>query len=92
MITIPTFEAVEAVCIIGSDSRFNACIASSSDQHGKKRNDIPSINFITVGERGVVRIWKSDRYLSLIGTDCNALITLLYIFLLFSSILSSTPH
>ncbi|XP_019186859.1 PREDICTED: transducin beta-like protein 3 [Ipomoea nil] len=63
MITIPIFEAVEAVCIIGSDSRFNACIASSSDQHGKKRNDIPSINFITVGERGVVRIWKSDRAL-----------------------------
>ncbi|KAG5585072.1 hypothetical protein H5410_045506 [Solanum commersonii] len=32
-----------------------------SVETAKKRSDVPSINFITVGERGLLRIWSSDR-------------------------------
>ncbi|XP_059297908.1 protein TORMOZ EMBRYO DEFECTIVE-like, partial [Lycium ferocissimum] len=63
--TIPTLESVETVCIIGSESPFAACLASSKHPQAKKRSDVPSINFITVGERGLVRIWSSDRALCL---------------------------
>ncbi|KAH0737203.1 hypothetical protein KY290_035908 [Solanum tuberosum] len=63
--TIPTLESVETVCIIGSESPFSACLASSKHPQAKKRSDVPSINFITVGERGLVRIWSSDRALCL---------------------------
>ncbi|XP_059305449.1 protein TORMOZ EMBRYO DEFECTIVE-like isoform X1 [Lycium ferocissimum] len=63
--TIPTLESVETVCIIGSESPFAACLASSKHPQAKKSSDVPSINFITVGERGLVRIWSSDRALCL---------------------------
>ncbi|CAH9146703.1 unnamed protein product [Cuscuta epithymum] len=70
MITIPTFEALEAVCLIGPDSPFNACFASSAHPV-KKRSGVPSINFVTVGERGVVRIWNSDRGLCIFEQKCS---------------------
>ncbi|RAL38806.1 unnamed protein product [Cuscuta campestris] len=69
--TIPTSEALEAVCIIRPDSPFNVCFASSTDQHAKKRSDIPSLHFITVGERGVVRIWNSNRALCIFEQKCS---------------------
>ncbi|XP_016511982.2 protein TORMOZ EMBRYO DEFECTIVE [Nicotiana tabacum] len=65
MTTIPMFESLEALCIIGPESPFAACLASLTYPQTKKRNDVPSINFITVGERGLVRIWSSDRALCL---------------------------
>ncbi|MCD7457072.1 hypothetical protein HAX54_034058 [Datura stramonium] len=65
MTTIPMFESVEAVCIIGPESSFAASLASSTYPQTKKRSDVPSINFITVGERGLVRIWSADRALCL---------------------------
>lgn len=63
--TIPTLESVETVCIIGPESPFAACLASSKHPQAEKRSDVPSINFITVGERGLVQIWSSDRALCL---------------------------
>ncbi|XP_060204098.1 protein TORMOZ EMBRYO DEFECTIVE [Lycium barbarum] len=65
MTTIPMFESLEAVCIIGPESPFAASLASSTNPQTKKRSDVPSINFITVGERGLVRIWSADRALCL---------------------------
>ncbi|KZV38388.1 transducin beta-like protein 3 [Dorcoceras hygrometricum] len=55
--TVPTYEAVEAVCIIDSASPFASCLSSSVKEHGKNFSHVP---FITVGERGIVRIWNSD--------------------------------
>ncbi|KAK4351097.1 hypothetical protein RND71_030410 [Anisodus tanguticus] len=65
MTTIPMFESLEAVCIIGPESPFAASLASSTNPQTKKRSDVPAINFITVGERGLVRIWSADRALCL---------------------------
>lgn len=63
MTTIPMFESLEALCIIGPESPFAASLSSLTYLQTKKRSDVPSINFITVGERGLVRIWSADRYL-----------------------------
>lgn len=65
MTTIPMFESLEAVCIIGPESPFSASLSSLTYPQTKKRSDVPSINFITVGERGLVRIWSADRALCL---------------------------
>ncbi|TKY55206.1 Transducin beta protein 3 [Spatholobus suberectus] len=54
--TVITNEAVEAVCVIGAGSSF----ASSLDQqNAKKRDGSQTFYFVTVGERGIVRIWNS---------------------------------
>lgn len=65
MTTIPMFESLEAVCIIGPESPFAASLSSSTYPQTKKRSDVPAINFTTVGERGLVRIWSADRALCL---------------------------
>lgn len=59
--TVPTYESLEAVCVISKGSPFASCLASLSQRFSKKRNDLPQVHFITVGERGIVRIWSSDR-------------------------------
>ncbi|KAG4932676.1 hypothetical protein JHK87_046678 [Glycine soja] len=56
--TVITNEAVEAVCVIGAGSPF----ASSLDlyqQNAKIHDGSEIFYFITVGERGIVRIWNS---------------------------------
>lgn len=58
-VTVPTYEAVESICVIGSVSPFASYIASSS-KGAKKLDSSSAIYFTTVGERGIVRIWKSD--------------------------------
>lgn len=58
--TVPTYEALEAVCVIHPESPFASSLALLLEQFSKKRNGLPQIHFITVGERGVVRIWNSD--------------------------------
>ncbi|GFQ03363.1 transducin beta-like protein 3 [Phtheirospermum japonicum] len=57
--TVPTYEALEAVCALDSASPFVSCLSSIIQKKGKKINS-SSIQFITVGERGIVRIWNSD--------------------------------
>ncbi|KAG5584233.1 hypothetical protein H5410_044667 [Solanum commersonii] len=47
------------------EAPFSACLASSKHPQAKKRSDVPSVNFITVGERGLLQIWSSDRALCL---------------------------
>ncbi|ESW27427.1 hypothetical protein PHAVU_003G200800 [Phaseolus vulgaris] len=56
--TIITNEAVEAVCVIGSSSPFTSSL-HSYEQDTKKRGGSQTFYFITVGERGIVRIWNS---------------------------------
>ncbi|XP_014490616.1 transducin beta-like protein 3 isoform X2 [Vigna radiata var. radiata] len=56
--TVITNEAVEAVCVIDSSSPFASSLHSYK-QDAKKRSGSKAFYFITVGERGIVRIWNS---------------------------------
>ena len=57
--TIPTYEMIEAVSFIGSGSELMACLGvEPANIHGKTDG-----YFLTVGERGVVRIWSLERYI-----------------------------
>lgn len=58
--TVLTYEAVESVCVIHSATPFASCLESYNQQSGKDRG-VQGIFFITVGERGIVRIWNSER-------------------------------
>ncbi|KAF5810790.1 putative transcription factor WD40-like family [Helianthus annuus] len=51
--SIPTNEAIEAVCVIGTTTSFALCLQS------KKTGDKSAVQFLTVGEHGIVRIWNS---------------------------------
>ncbi|TVU15947.1 hypothetical protein EJB05_39491 [Eragrostis curvula] len=54
--TIPTYEMIEAVSFIGLDSEFLACLGiKPANMHGKTDG-----YFLTVGERGIVRIWSLE--------------------------------
>ncbi|KAL3653806.1 hypothetical protein CASFOL_003487 [Castilleja foliolosa] len=57
--TVPTYEALEAVCAIDSASPFASGLSSITQKNGKNTNS-SSNQFITVGERGIVRIWNSE--------------------------------
>ncbi|KAL6508954.1 hypothetical protein OROHE_021513 [Orobanche hederae] len=59
-ITVPTYEALESVCAFGSASPFVSCLSSFAQKNGKETLNSYSIQFVTVGERGVVQIWNSD--------------------------------
>ncbi|KAJ1439067.1 WD40/YVTN repeat-like-containing domain superfamily [Sesbania bispinosa] len=56
--TVITNEAVEAVCIIGAGSPFASSL-DSYRQNAKKHASSQALYFVTVGERGIVRIWSS---------------------------------
>ncbi|KAA3486582.1 transducin beta-like protein 3 [Gossypium australe] len=58
--TIPTYEVLEAVCIVYSGSRFASSVGAFLQQSGKKKSRSTGIYFITAGERGIVRIWTSE--------------------------------
>ncbi|KAG8381676.1 hypothetical protein BUALT_Bualt06G0146300 [Buddleja alternifolia] len=57
--TVPTYEALEAVCAFDSASPFISALSSFIEKQGKNISS-SSIQFMTVGERGIVRIWNSD--------------------------------
>lgn len=59
--TIPTYEMIEAVSFIGSGSELLACLGIELANIKEKATGY----FLTVGERGVVRIWCLERYISL---------------------------
>ncbi|KAF5736320.1 transducin beta-like protein 3 [Tripterygium wilfordii] len=56
--TIPTYEVLEAICVINSGTHF----ASSLDKHNQLtgKNGGSGLYFISVGERGIVRVWYSE--------------------------------
>ncbi|XP_023512801.1 transducin beta-like protein 3 [Cucurbita pepo subsp. pepo] len=57
--TVLTYEVLEAVLVIKSGSDFASCVGSLS-QKRKETSVSSEIYFITVGERGVVRLWSSE--------------------------------
>lgn len=59
--TIATYEVLEAVTAVSSGTPFASFVASLDQKKSKKKeSDSQGTYFITVGERGVVRIWKSE--------------------------------
>ncbi|KAK7265683.1 hypothetical protein RJT34_33306 [Clitoria ternatea] len=57
--TVITNEAVEAICVI----RAGSPLASSLDSYrknAKKQASSQMLYFVTVGERGIVRLWSSE--------------------------------
>lgn len=59
--TVPTYEVLEGICVIHSKSPFASSLDSYKPQKGrKKKSEAAAIYFITVGERGIVRIWNSE--------------------------------
>ncbi|KAK4264339.1 hypothetical protein QN277_025534 [Acacia crassicarpa] len=58
--TVVTNEAVEAVCAIGPGSSFASSLDLYHQRSGKKQSGSLEIQFVTVGERGIIRIWSSE--------------------------------
>ncbi|EOY10125.1 Transducin family protein / WD-40 repeat family protein [Theobroma cacao] len=58
--TVPTYEVLEAVCIINSGSCFALSMGAFRQQSGKRKSGSTGDYFITAGERGIVRIWNSE--------------------------------
>ncbi|KAL9344812.1 hypothetical protein Peur_062487 [Populus x canadensis] len=59
--TTPTYEVLEGLCVVKSGTELASFLGSCNLQSGKRRDRSSSIYFITVGERGVVRMWDSER-------------------------------
>ncbi|XP_057416676.1 protein TORMOZ EMBRYO DEFECTIVE [Lotus japonicus] len=57
--TVITNEAVEAVCVIGAGNPFASSL-DSYRKNAKKHASSQALYFVTVGERGIVRIWCSE--------------------------------
>lgn len=60
--TVPTYEALEAVCVIPKDNDFLSFITSHISNGNMKNSASPPMFFFTVGERGIVRAWSSIGY------------------------------
>lgn len=58
--TVATYEVLEAVTTISSGTLFASFVASLDQKSKKKISSSQATYFITVGERGIVRIWKSE--------------------------------
>ncbi|KAJ7956236.1 Transducin beta-like protein 3 [Quillaja saponaria] len=58
--TVVTNEAVEAVCVIRPGTPFASSLDSYALQNKKKKCGSQAIRFITVGARGIIRIWNSE--------------------------------
>ncbi|CAH8317225.1 unnamed protein product [Eruca vesicaria subsp. sativa] len=58
--TVATYEVLEAVTTVSSGSPFASFVASLDQKSKKKKNSSEETHFITLGERGVVRFWKSE--------------------------------
>ncbi|CAD6262511.1 unnamed protein product [Miscanthus lutarioriparius] len=63
--TIPTYEMIEAVSFIGSGSEFLACLGIEVANIKEKVSGY----FLTVGERGVVRIWCLESFCSIVAKE-----------------------
>ncbi|KAI4371363.1 hypothetical protein MLD38_019608 [Melastoma candidum] len=54
--TIPTYETIEALCVINCASPLASCLGLDNQLNAREDR----IHFITVGELGIVRVWKSE--------------------------------
>ncbi|KAL9249607.1 TORMOZ EMBRYO DEFECTIVE-like protein [Drosera capensis] len=55
--TILTYEVLETVCVLYSGTTLHSCL--SSDKGGMNKTTSEEVYFLTVGERGIIRIWNS---------------------------------
>ncbi|GAB2216023.1 hypothetical protein Droror1_Dr00023790 [Drosera rotundifolia] len=55
--TILTYDVLEAVCVLHSGTTLHSCV--SSDKGGMNKTTSEEVYFLTVGERGIIRIWNS---------------------------------
>lgn len=62
--TIPAYEMIEGVSFIGPGSGILACLGVEAAKLKEKTDGY----FLTVGERGIVRIWCLERYIDLAYT------------------------
>ncbi|XP_031380718.1 transducin beta-like protein 3 [Punica granatum] len=58
--TIPTYEVLEAVCIISPANPLASLFNLDDQLNRKKKGGSSLIYFLTVGERGIIRIWESE--------------------------------
>ncbi|XP_010240890.1 PREDICTED: transducin beta-like protein 3 [Nelumbo nucifera] len=59
--TVATYEVLESVHVINPGTYLASCLGSYKDFNGKKNKNMSTpIYFLTVGERGIVRIWNSE--------------------------------
>ncbi|XP_057532002.1 protein TORMOZ EMBRYO DEFECTIVE isoform X1 [Amaranthus tricolor] len=56
--TIPTYEVLEAICVISSGTAIYKSLLSQKPKKGKRNTK--EVYFMTAGERGIVRIWNSE--------------------------------
>lgn len=63
--TVPTYETIEDVRVIYPGTRLASYVQTIESKRNKRKDGTPAaIWFLTVGERGIVRIWSSERYLA----------------------------
>ncbi|KAI3862002.1 hypothetical protein MKX03_022104 [Papaver bracteatum] len=55
--TVPTYEMVETVCVIHPGTHFYSSLGLNEASTAKKKKPVI---FLTVGERGVVKLWNSE--------------------------------
>ncbi|OVA02911.1 WD40 repeat [Macleaya cordata] len=59
--TVPTYEMLETVRVIHPGTHFAVLLGlNETSSVKKKKSGSPPVYFLTVGERGVVRIWNSE--------------------------------
>ncbi|KAJ6433817.1 hypothetical protein OIU84_017508 [Salix udensis] len=63
--TVPTYEVLEGLCVVKSGTELASILGSCNQQSGKRKDRSSPIYFVTVGERGTVRIWDSECGVSL---------------------------
>lgn len=64
--TIPTYEPLEAVCVLPTGSRLVSVMNQSRAlPENRKKSGAAPVYFLTVGERGILRIWYSEGALCL---------------------------
>ncbi|KAJ0989940.1 hypothetical protein J5N97_008296 [Dioscorea zingiberensis] len=58
--TVPTYEMVESICVIPAGTCFSTLWSYTPSSRKRKGNALLPIHFLTVGERGIVRVWSSE--------------------------------
>ncbi|CAN1257028.1 Protein TORMOZ EMBRYO DEFECTIVE, partial [Linum perenne] len=59
--TVLAYEVLEDLSIIRPGTLFSSFLDVLNQRHGNGTSDSSGIHFVTVGERGIVRVWNSER-------------------------------
>lgn len=58
--TVPVYEALESISVVPDESQLMRICDHKNIVKQKKEYDFPPVLFLTVGERGIIRIWLSE--------------------------------